>query len=679
MRRRKKKGSSMLLVISIFGILSIVGTSMLAATTANYKLRIQENNRVKNLYSAESGIDMAYLALINTVDDALKYGRDEAIEAANSNKGIEEQNDVYKKSFIKYLLDNATYDDKEFNITNGKALVSSNLADSDGMPATDSITEKIVTLTSSYIDENGKERIVSASYNIKMPKGISSSIGSGTGSLVGNYAFATDGDLKLYNNTSGINIIGDLWVNGKRNADMYKDPIKSKYDGGIDIRQSRVTFKGNVITPANIIINGSDNLNFGESDDGVVYAENIFLGDPSNQENGDKATLKASDIYLANDLVIGTSAATAKIKNIYGFNDANLVKDGQEVRGSSSIIVNSKGWINAYDNSNNIDGYKLKITDSAYLMGSAYINTSDGVYQTGESVALKGNYKAYSYPYMGDVLDTEFVYLDPLLLIDKNGEGKELTIVDKADHFKYVSENIDKVGTDGLYEIIKRSIISLPEETYTAGASISDNKVRTSSYSVDKLQEINRQKEEFVKMAYYMGDSKYDVNQFNEGKAAEGYSVLEQLNWDALKALPSHDNGLYYYKKTSDNVHIIASEKAANISIESGRAVIAGYSNYENLPRINSGDKVVIITKGKASCKWTNGVKLTILAGDDVIIDGCGSNLGTVESINDEIKNGSEAGKILAPILGGVAGEGGVDSNDSANSLISKGKWTLVK
>ena len=674
MKRHKRKGSSMLLVISIFGILSIVGTAMLMATTANYKLRIQENNRVKNLYSAESGIDRAYLELINTVDDALEYGREKASEAANSNKGIEEQNRVYKEGFVKYLLGNILYEDKEFNIANGKALVSSSLMEADGTPVTDSITEKIVTLTSSYTDEDGKERIVSTSYNIEMPKDISSSTSSGTGGIVGNYAFATDGNLKFLHNTSQVNIIGDLYVNGRRNLNMYEDPTKSKYDGGIDILQSNIRFSGKVVTPANITTTGVV-LQFDED----VYAENLVLGNLTNVDDSDKATVRANDLYLANDLVINTSGAAAKIRNIYGFNDANTVEDGQEVRGSSSIVVNSTGWINGYTQ-NKIEGYLLKVTDSAYLMGSAYLNTKDGIYQTGESVALKGNYKAYSYPYMGVEEDTQYIYLDPLFLINKDGDGKELTIAEKAEHFKYVSENIDKLGTDGLYEIIKRSIISLPSETYTAGASISDNKVSGSSYSIDKIEEVKRQKEQFVKMAYYMGDSSYDVNQFNEGEPAEGYSVMEQVNWEEIKKLPSYENGLYYYKKTSDGTHIIASDVARSISIENSRAVVEGATRYEQLPVIGNGEKVIIITKGKASCRWLpNSIDITMLAGDDIEIFGLNGEVGTLKSINDEIASESEAGKILAPIIGGVAGESGVDSNDSANSLLSKGKWTLVK
>lgn len=674
MKRHKRKGSAVLLVISILGILSIVGTSVLAATTANYKLRIQENNKIKNLYSAESGIDMAYLELINCVENALEYGREKANDAASINKDIEEQNRIYKEGFVEYLLDKGVYKDKEFNILNGKALVSSSLMDADGTVATNSITEKIATLTSSYIDENGKERIVSVSYNIAIPKDISSSNSSGIGGIVGDYAFATDGDLKLFYNTSQVNILGDIWVNGRRNLNMYEDPIKSKYDGGIDIVQSNITFSGNVITPSNITTQGVV-LQFDES----IYAENLVLGDKTGIDNGDRATVRANDLYLANDLVINTSGAAAKIKNIFGFNDANLVKDGQEVRGSSSIIVNSMGWINGYTQ-NNIDGYLLKVTDSAYLMGSAYINAKDDIYQTGESVALRGNYKAYSYPYMGEEENSQFTYLDPLLLINKNGDGQELTIVDKAEHFKYISENVDKLGTDGLYEIIKRSIISLPTETYTVGATISDNKVNGASYSIDKLSEVQRQKEEFVKKAYYMGDYSYDVDQFNDGKVAEGYSVLEQINWDEIKNMTSYEDGLYYYEKTSDGTHIIASDVAKSISIENGRAVVEGSSRYDKLPIIGDGEKVIIITKGKASCKWwPTNIDITMLAGDDIEIFGCNGNVGALKSVNDEIESGSEAGKILAPILGRVVGGSEVDINGSANSLISKGKWTLVK
>ena len=83
-------------------------------------------------------------------------------------------------------------------------------------------------------------------------------------------------------------------------------------------------------------------------------------------------------------------------------------------------------------NSNN--NVSLKINTLAYICGTAYINNDENEkYQTGESVAFKGNYIAYS-----DTLGKEDVKLDyykPLQLISKKN-GSNVSVIEKAKHFK---------------------------------------------------------------------------------------------------------------------------------------------------------------------------------------------------------------------------------------------------
>lgn len=71
---RKKKGSSLITVVILSGILITVGTAILSMTVGDYKMRITESTRIKNLYSSESGLDGAYDILIKTFDAAAVYG-----------------------------------------------------------------------------------------------------------------------------------------------------------------------------------------------------------------------------------------------------------------------------------------------------------------------------------------------------------------------------------------------------------------------------------------------------------------------------------------------------------------------------------------------------------------------------------------------------------------------------
>ena len=141
---------------------------------------------------------------------------------------------------------------------------------------------------------------------------------------------------------------------------------------------------------------------------GRLYAENIFVGKGNNIKNiknslaGDKLSA-----YLANDLVIDSEDAIVTMGNFYGFNDVNTIDKNnldmmnEMARGSSSIIINSMEWPK--------DNAKIDIRTSAYIMGAAYINTSTP-YQTGESVALKGNYEAYTAPVNGNYNESHYEY-----------------------------------------------------------------------------------------------------------------------------------------------------------------------------------------------------------------------------------------------------------------------------
>ena len=154
-----------------------------------------------------------------------------------------------------------------------------------------------------------------------------------------------------------------------------------------------------------------------------LYAKNIYINSSSSnrgtylgvKENG-------SEVILNNDLEMNSKKASIDIKNFYGINDKKISTDGfkdEKAENSSSIIIN------------NADESTLLIEEEAYIRGVAHINTEKG-YQTGESVAVKGNYNAYSAPL--DPYD-KFIYDAPLQLIDGDLDKK-------IEHFyKYWKKN----------------------------------------------------------------------------------------------------------------------------------------------------------------------------------------------------------------------------------------------
>lgn len=674
MRKRKTKGSSMLLVIAVFGILATLALAMLGATYANYKLRVEENNRVKNLYSAESGIDKAYARITKVVEIAIEEG----IAAGNKETTIKKQNEIFKGVYKDYIDDNLIdYVSGEYVVNSNKAEVKCELK----APALEKegLDYKIVKLTSTYKDDKGKERVVSVAYNLVTPEDyrILDKADGNTSKLI-NYTLAADGNLTIATDSSHVKegkveVDGNLWIQGLRSEDMVNNPTVDKYKGGIEINNTDIEFKGQVNTAANITVDKSK-VNFkaitleDKEVDNKVYAENIFLGSlaDGDVDSGIDVDSSKAELYLANDLVIGASDAKINIKNLYGFNDLNIAlptDNGQVVRGSSSIIINSMKWPN-----NKGD---LTVTYSAYLMGSAYIKTHREPYQTGESVALKGNYKAYAKDSNGNYNDSQYEYLDPLVLITKDAQGQPLNVVDKAEHFVDYSNSSNAS--------IRAKGISLPQKTYTAGAYISEGKAHGNSVNLntEELDKVENMKKRFVQAVYYMGNEDFDVNKFQQGKAV--YTVENQINWDGVSSLIANRGNII---QLENMVILLNDDENRDIEISDDKLILrhenkeATYNKEFN--RDESKDiTYIVVTKGDVNYNGTKDYKGTIISLKDINIKNSKGLIGTAKLSEDEIKDKKNKG-----VLDFIFTQGKnlvTERTILATDLITKEKWTLEK
>lgn len=674
MRKRKTKGSSMLLVIAVFGILATLALAMLGATYANYRLRVEENNRVKNLYSAESGIDKAYARITKVVEIAIEEG----IAAGNKETTIKKQNEIFKGVYKDYIDDNLIdYVSGEYVVNSNKAEVKCELK----APALEKegLDYKIVKLTSTYKDDKGKERVVSVAYNLVTPEDyrILDKADGNTSKLI-NYTLAADGNLTIATDSSHVKegkveVDGNLWIQGLRSEDMVNNPTVDKYKGGIEINNTDIEFKGQVNTAANITVDKSK-VNFkaitleDKEVDNKVYAENIFLGSlaDGDVDSGIDVDSSKAELYLANDLVIGASDAKINIKNLYGFNDLNIAlptDNGQVVRGSSSIIINSMKWPN-----NKGD---LTVTYSAYLMGSAYIKTHREPYQTGESVALKGNYKAYAKDSNGNYNDSQYEYLDPLVLITKDAQGQPLNVVDKAEHFVDYSNSSNAS--------IRAKGISLPQKTYTAGAYISEGKAHGNSVNLntEELDKVENMKKRFVQAVYYMGNEDFDVNKFQQGKAV--YTVENQINWDGVSSLIANRGNII---QLENMVILLNDDENRDIEISDDKLILrhenkeATYNKEFN--RDESKDiTYIVVTKGDVNYNGTKDYKGTIISLKDINIKNSKGLIGTAKLSEDEIKDKKNKG-----VLDFIFTQGKnlvTERTILATDLITKEKWTLEK
>ena len=520
----------MIFTVIIFMFIVIVSSAMLSMVSSNYVSRVVGGKRLQNLYGAESGLDIAYNVLVNTIDNAnqVAYKEVEAfknevkdmdytdykreqddtkkalyalyadidylkLEEEKNKKKIEEDNElveqlinyVFRNKFkqyineniknnvegekgkywirsadgtkeqqeVKYNEDNKFYNninftDESSNIkwkkkdgsdeikikTNDpeRKLVVKYIFNDDGKPEPDKDAEYSLVKFQYYEKENteialeskfkenntskmigSNERKLRTIYTLTVPNyyevTFKNSIVTNTSDIPG---ITVKGNLKVKN--SNLDVHGDILVEGD-SSEFEADPLK-KYTKGIflDSKSNKsINFLNNIYCRESINIKDNVTVNVNRN----VYAKNLYIN--SENDNTEKSILNIntdddSKLVLDNDLELNANNAFVNIKNFYGINDKNDVSDKSDnMKKSSSIIINKQ-------NSNSI----LTINKEAYIRGVAHINTEKG-YKTGESVAVKGNYNAYSIPINGN---ESFIYDNPLQLIDG-------TINEKSEHF----------------------------------------------------------------------------------------------------------------------------------------------------------------------------------------------------------------------------------------------------
>ncbi|EGT0012991.1 TPA: hypothetical protein ACY4SM_001873 [Clostridium perfringens] len=186
-------------------------------------------------------------------------------------------------------------------------------------------------------------------------------------------------------------------------------------------------------------------------------------------------------VYAMNDLILNGKKSSINLNDgFYGLN-SNRTEDKLtgKINNSSAIIVNTDDIGN---------GSSIKIGQEAIIMGTAYINTKPEAYQTGESVSVKGNYIAYTV----DNGNVEFKYYNPLQLVKLDSVGEKA---------KYFKDNVKNAkGTKHL------DGISLPNNTTSIGATISNNEVRQNNDNLDKTTGVRiNQVNQYEKAINYIG------------------------------------------------------------------------------------------------------------------------------------------------------------------------------
>lgn len=473
------------------------------------------------------------------------------------------------------------------------------------------------------------------------------------------------GNMKV-NKSNDLNFIGDIFVQGKQsnNIDL-SNRTYEKYSGGIEVNndkgiQSEINFNNNIFSRETFNIKNNSNVII----KGDLYAKNIYAGD-ANQLSSNSNLSIGKDVVVDNDLAVKAIKTNININSFYGINDKN-VEDDNKVRKSSSIIINDY-------KTNDEDKSSVVINNKAYIMGVAHINTEKG-YQTGESVAVKGNYKAYSTPL--DKND-KFIYDNPLQLLDEDN------VFNKSKHFfDYWSKNKDNLDCGGV-------ILPGDGKTKSVGAIVcTDKNVIMPNITIEDLwdnDEIYEKRMNYARNIYTLGLNKDMTDEY----IRDLYDSMGSgdKNEDVSDLLTNLSTDYNVDNKDNDGrkFAIFCSDNSKDIIIK-GKNSSNSYQNENNIivDAVNNKDvKGVIVTKGKVFIDGEVNFRGDIIVEDDLCILGNDIvNIYYDKNITKEIQKSN--GDIFREVFGDKYGndeleKSSVDIRSNSSDFLEMKLWKIIQ
>lgn len=580
---KKKKGSSLLVTVCMFAILSIIIMSILAMTTAGFKLRKDESKRIENFYGADSGIEIAYAEIQNVILEAIKSGNKlvdditkDSTVLGPDNQPVDKtkdnwENDIFKKQYEKYIeenLEDAIDNVNAPNISTNPTQIYLKYIREGKEIKVDARrigTSKTWELISNFTDKENKERQVSVNYDIETPEyGIDAKkIATPADLSILDYIIAVDGnmDLKI---RGAFNALGDMWVKGGNLRDE-KDSLSS----GILIEEMQqgasIAFHGNIATMNTLDIENSNVSTVAERDKHY----NIYANDLRYTNNDSKTRLLfpyntgAVNINLYNDFIFNANNTTVNMNSLYGLSDIDTLGNLEygnkdELKTSSSIIVNSKDFGT---------GSKISIKDETVMLGTAYLNLSDNGYinpnpstwyKSGESIVINRNTSPYTY--RNYIKNYEYKYKNKLHMIDKILKEQvynDLTILEKSNLVKDYFNSTD--GDAGLVELKELANGIDLNKVYSAGVMYDQGSIAVNNVN-EPERKIAQKKKEYANEVFFMGANKdATVDDFNNKQKA--YKTVENsFNWKGIEKLIKggdildDENNIIFEKKSNTDL-----------------------------------------------------------------------------------------------------------------------------
>lgn len=437
-----------------------------------------------------------------------------------------------------------------------------------------------------------------------------------------------------------LEVNGNIFVEGKQEGTS----LENKYNGGISLKNvNEVEFNGNVVTGKTFNIRSDvKEANISKN----LYAANVYAGEKDNRDCENSSLNVAKDMVLNNDLTLNAFNTNITVNNFYGINDRK-VEESQagktnKITGSSSIIVNNY-------KKKDVNPSSITINEDALIMGVAYIATGNG-YATGESVGVKGNYRAYSEHVDSDdnkntdddtdnnlEFDADHDEDSPLYLV--NG-----TVIAKNEHFYNYWNNksgVNSAEAGGVHFGNPDNIKSVGSVVYKDG---DETLVKKGKGSIEDLNLSSAKQREYALRVYDMnmedytgtlGDSYRDLYNNDSPKRK---TVAGLMNFPSSKEgdrflddnaiqIGNKDSGFGIFNPSSDrNISIVEAASGSGIEVEDldGDTITISVPNDKTL-------NVFIATAGNVTIDGKVNIKGNIIAKGNLDIKGTGKKTITYD------------------------------------------------
>lgn len=567
-----QKGSTLIIVLIIFSILSVLGTTMFSLAVSNYKMKLINSKSKKNFYFAEAGIEEVYGLIGNLVEESIKEGNESAdnyLKSINFEKKsvpyinedgsinkeyIELQQKIkFKNKFINYFNDNIkkVIENENNYITSKKGNFDIEVKEYDE-------NTNVIKIQSNF-NKDGVSKKIIAKYHISIPE---------------------------YNQPYYIESV----VKEVPKYDFITRSITT--DGNLIFLKGNSEINGSVVVNKDILFNSEykKNIKF----NGIVVSNN-FISD----KNSSNTNVEIMKLYTKDDLELNGSKTNINITDGYfGISDGSHSSTPDN---SSSIVINSMDLgLNSF----------VTISKKLYVFGTSYIDTLEK-YQTGESISVKGNYKAYSKPLStGDYSkeNVEFKYYNPLILVDRFKNGEKLNIIHKNEYFVDYSNEVSydnlNLGNNNGINITKGTDIKNIGVVFSNGKIVESN---IPSNIGDIIDNLKYELESSVGNYYDRTMKKVNIIPNNDFSLNKNREIISISNSNVF--IKGKDSSSY-----PDGYKIIDLENDKNfkgIIVTSGEVKISGDINFTGT--IISGDNVTILDDGKKTLNYNEEYLLKLM------------------------------------------------------------------